>query len=106
MRGRTSELYTTEAAAGSLTSDPIDLKTTYSFCYDATWTGNLVGNLIAEVSNDKGTTWHTKTSTAFGGAIGTVLAEYDVVAFDLIRFRAAVTGGAGDLTLNVGSKGS
>ena len=105
MRGRTKPVYTAEAAGGGLTSDPIDLKTTYSLSYDATWTGTLNGSLIAEVSNDDGTTWHTKTTTVLGGAPGTVLTEYDVVAYDQIRFRITA-GNAGNMTLNVGSKGS
>ena len=104
-------LLSSASLAGNVTGPSILIEHIYGYSFQIVWTGSPVGNFYLEASNDLGsspTTWDTigGTTSAAGGAGGTLTYNIERAFYRWVRLRYAVTSGTGTITVcNLMEKG-
>ncbi len=94
-----------DMSSATLTSDPFGFELVRSCGLQATWTGNAVGTLIVQVSND-GANWTTYPGSSY--PVTTAGSQYwQVTESDarVARVQYTRSSGSGNLVVTASSKG-
>lgn len=89
--------------AGSLASSTIDISNAMGYCVYAVWSGAPVGNIIIQASLD-GVVFKDVSTTAAGGAAGSVFSNNDGIHYPFVKVIYTFTSGTGTLNVNLSAK--
>lgn len=92
-----------QSMTGNILSGGIDLSNVLGYAVQAVWSGTPVGNIIIKGSND-GLNFTTVSTTAVGGAAGSLLVNNDGIHYNTLQVSYAFTSGTGTLDVTVSAK--
>lgn len=89
--------------SGNLNSDILDVAEARGYCVHQFWSGAPAGNIILQGSND-GINFKAITTTAAGGASGSLLNNQPDIYYRYIQLIFTFTSGTGSLTAYISAK--